>query len=41
VKALGTGGLKSRTVGDVWDYFSVIFWFRDDVLVTFYSKQYG
>jgi predicted dehydrogenase len=41
VKALGTGGLKSRTVGDVWDYFSVIFWFRDDVVVTFYSKQYG
>ena len=41
VKALGTGGLKSRNVGDVWDHFSVIFWFRDDVLVTFYSKQYG
>ena len=31
VKALGTGGLKSRTIGDVWDYFSVIFWFPDDV----------
>ena len=41
VKALGTGGLKSRTLGDVWDHFSVIFWFPDDVLVTFYSKQYG
>jgi myo-inositol 2-dehydrogenase / D-chiro-inositol 1-dehydrogenase len=40
-KALGTGGLKSRTAGDVWDHFSVIFWFPDDVLVTFYSKQYG
>jgi predicted dehydrogenase len=41
VKALGTGGLKSRTIGDVWDYFSVMFWFPNDVLVTFYSKQYG
>ena len=41
VKALGTGGLKSRTLGDVWDHFSVTFWLRDDVLVTFYSKQYG
>lgn len=41
VKALGTGGLKSRTLGDVWDNFSVMFWFPDEVLVTFYSKQYG
>jgi predicted dehydrogenase len=41
VKALGTGGLNSRSVGDVWDHFSVIFWFPEDVLVTFYSKQYG
>jgi predicted dehydrogenase len=41
IRALGTGGLKSRTIGDIWDHFSVIFWFPDDVLVTFYSKQYG
>ncbi|HLY63785.1 MAG TPA: Gfo/Idh/MocA family oxidoreductase [Terriglobia bacterium] len=41
VKALGTGGLKSRTLGDVRDHFSVTYWFREDVLVTFYSKQYG
>ena len=41
LKALGTGGLNSRTVGDIWDHFSVIFWFKDDVVVTFYSKQYG
>jgi len=40
-KALGTGGLKSRKAGDCWDHFSVTFWFGDDVLVTFYSKQYG
>lgn len=41
VKAMGTGGLKSRTLGDVWDHFSVNFWFPEDVLITFYSKQYG
>ena len=41
VKALGTGGLGSRTVGDVWDHFSVIFWFPNDLQVTFYSKQFG
>jgi predicted dehydrogenase len=41
LKALGTGGLTSRTIGDVWDHFSVIYWFPEDVLVTFYSKQYG
>lgn len=41
VKALGTGGLGSRTAGDVWDHFSVIYWFPNDVQVTFYSKQYG
>jgi predicted dehydrogenase len=41
MKALGTGGLKSRSLGEVWDHFSVIFWFPEDVLVTFYSKQYG
>ena len=41
LKALGTGGLGSRTAGDVWDHFSVIYWFPNDVVVTFYSKQYG
>jgi myo-inositol 2-dehydrogenase / D-chiro-inositol 1-dehydrogenase len=41
IKALGTGGLKSRTLGDTWDHFSVEFWFSEDALVTFYSKQYG
>ena len=41
LKAFGTGGLGSRTLGDCWDHFSVIFWFSQDVVVTFYSKQYG
>jgi len=41
LKAFGTGGLASRNLGDSWDHFSVIFWFADDVVITFYSKQYG
>ena len=41
LKAFGTGGLASRTLGDCWDHYSVIFWFADNVPVTFYSKQYG
>ena len=41
LKAIGTGGLGSRTAGNVYDHFSVIFTFPSDVIVTFYSKQYG
>lgn len=41
LKAVGTGGRKARTAGDCWDYFSVIFTFPDDVIVTFASKQLG
>jgi myo-inositol 2-dehydrogenase / D-chiro-inositol 1-dehydrogenase len=41
LKAVGTGGRGSRTVGDAWDNFSVIYWFPNDVVVTFYSKKYG
>ena len=40
VKASGTGG-RYRKAGDCWDFFSVIFTYPDDVLVTFNSKQYG
>lgn len=40
-RASGTCGLKSRTLGDCNDHFSVIFWFAEDVIVTFCSKQYG
>jgi predicted dehydrogenase len=39
--AYGTGGLQSRDLGDCWDHFSVIFWFPQDVIVGFNSKQYG
>src|ERR1019366_3439458 len=41
VRAIGTGGLKSRELGDCWDHFSVIFWFPGEVIVSFCSKQYG
>jgi myo-inositol 2-dehydrogenase / D-chiro-inositol 1-dehydrogenase len=41
VKAVGTGGRKSRDLGDCWDHFSVIFTFPRDVIVTFNSKQFG
>jgi predicted dehydrogenase len=41
VRAIGTGGLKSRDLGDCWDHFSVIFWFPGEVIVSFCSKQYG
>ncbi|HZP00148.1 MAG TPA: Gfo/Idh/MocA family oxidoreductase [Terriglobia bacterium] len=41
LRAYGTGGLGSRTLGDCWDHFSVDFWFPNDVLVSFCSKQFG
>lgn len=41
VRAYGTGGQKARDMGSCWDYFSVIYTFPDDVVVSFHSKQYG
>jgi myo-inositol 2-dehydrogenase/D-chiro-inositol 1-dehydrogenase len=41
IRAVGTGGQKGRDVGNCWDYFSVIFTFPRQVVVTFHSKQYG
>lgn len=41
VFAVGTGGRKLRMAGDVWDYFSVIYHFPSDVVLTFCSKQLG
>ena len=42
VQAKGTGGRKVRTdVGDCWDHFVVTFWYPDDVLIDFSSRQYG
>jgi predicted dehydrogenase len=41
IRAYGTGGLKSRDIGNCWDHYSVIYTFPRDVIVTFHSKQYG
>ncbi|NLY01789.1 MAG: hypothetical protein GXY83_37365, partial [Rhodopirellula sp.] len=37
VRAFGTGGRKIRTSGDIWDHFSVTYWFPEDVVLTFTS----
>lgn len=42
LKAYGTGGRKARTgPGDCYDHFAVIFYFADNVVVSFTSKQFG
>ncbi len=41
IRAVGTGGRKTREFGDCWDHFSVQYIFPSDVLVTFHSKQFG
>jgi len=42
VRALGTGGRKARVdVGDCWDHFVVTYWYPNDVLVDFSSRQFG
>jgi len=41
VSAYGTGGLKSRKIGSAWDYFTVIYRFLKDVVLTFHCKQGG
>lgn len=41
IKAYGAGGLKSRKIGNCWDYFTVIYNFPKGVVVTFHCKQGG
>ena len=41
VKAIGTGGRARPFAGDCWDHFSVIYWFPNDTIITFCSKQVG
>ncbi|MBN2561135.1 MAG: Gfo/Idh/MocA family oxidoreductase [Phycisphaerae bacterium] len=42
VKASGTGALKVRTdVGDCWDHYVVTYWYPNDVLIDFSSRQFG
>jgi len=41
VRAYGTGGRTREFVGDCWDHFAVIFYFPNDVVVSFNSTQAG
>lgn len=41
LRAYGTGGRKRGFTGDCWDYFSVIYHYPNDLVVTFNSHQSG
>jgi predicted dehydrogenase len=39
VKAFGTGGRAIRRHGNIWDHFSVTYWFPNDVSLIFHSQK--
>jgi myo-inositol 2-dehydrogenase / D-chiro-inositol 1-dehydrogenase len=41
VRAYGTGGRKREFLGDCWDHFAVVYYFPDDLVVSFNSHQAG
>jgi predicted dehydrogenase len=41
IKAVGAGGEARGLGGTCWDHFSVTYWFPNDILLSFSSKQYG
>jgi predicted dehydrogenase len=41
IKAIGHGGRARPFLGDCWDHFSILFYFPDDLVVTFTAKQVG
>ena len=41
IKAYGSGGRTRPFLGDCWDHFSVLFFYRDNLVVSFTSKQVG
>ena len=41
IKAYGRGGRSRRFLGDCWDHYSVLFFFPNDLIVTFSAKQVG
>jgi myo-inositol 2-dehydrogenase / D-chiro-inositol 1-dehydrogenase len=41
IKAYGTGGAARGFAGDCWDHFAVIFYYPNDVILSFSSKQFG
>lgn len=41
VRAFGTGGRRREYIGNCWDHFAVIFYYPNDVVVSFNSHQSG
>ena len=41
IKAYGRGGRTRPFLGDCWDHFSLLFFFPNDLIVAFSSKQVG
>lgn len=41
LRAVGTGGRKREFLGNCWDHFAVIFYFPNDIIVSFNSHQSG
>jgi myo-inositol 2-dehydrogenase / D-chiro-inositol 1-dehydrogenase len=41
LRAYGTGGRKRDSAGDCWDHFAVIYYFPNDLVVSFNSHQSG
>jgi predicted dehydrogenase len=41
LRAYGTGGCKRETAGTCWDHFAVIYYFPNDLVVSFNSHQSG
>src|ERR1017187_4443651 len=41
VRAYGTGGCKRDTAGTCWDHFAVIYYFPNDLVLSFNSHQSG
>jgi len=41
IRAYGQGGRARPFLGDCWDHYSVLFFFPNDLVVTFTSKQVG
>jgi myo-inositol 2-dehydrogenase/D-chiro-inositol 1-dehydrogenase len=41
VRAYGTGGRKREFLGDCWDHFAVIYYYPNDLVVSFNSHQMG
>ncbi|HEV2390822.1 MAG TPA: Gfo/Idh/MocA family oxidoreductase [Verrucomicrobiae bacterium] len=41
LRAYGRGGRARPFLGDCWDHYSVLFFFPNDLMVTFTSKQVG